>query len=160
LLILLQVVLFEDLTLFDVARPFPYIIAILYLSIRLTRWQGLLASFALGLVIDIFSYSYGIHAAACVLTFYLRDVVLHSLLGVTEENAGVEPHIHTIGTSTFLLYATIMTFIHHFMVISLDVMSGGEFILILLRTIVNSVFTLLLILIFDVIFYYQQGRAR
>ena len=42
--VLIQVILFNKLTLFDVARPFPYVLVILFLPIRFTRWQGLLAA--------------------------------------------------------------------------------------------------------------------
>ena len=160
LLVVLQVVLFNNLTLFDISRPFPYILAILYLPIRMPRWQGVLLAFALGYIVDIFNYSYGIHASACLFMYFLRDFYLHTILSVTEESAGEEPHLSTLGTSTFLLYVSGMVFIHHLTIVSLDILSISRILIILVNSMVNTVFTLLLIMIIEIIFFYQRGSRR
>lgn len=159
LLILLQVVLFNELTLFDVARPFPYLLAIIYMPIRMQRWQGLLAAFFIGLLVDVFSYSYGFHTVACVFVFFIRDFFLHSILGVTEESTGVEPHMYSLGASTFILFSAGLVFVQHLVVVSLDIMSISQIVILILRSIVNTVFTLALVLIIEIIFYYKGGRS-
>ncbi|MBI1183698.1 rod shape-determining protein MreD [bacterium] len=160
LLVVVQVILFDRLTLFDISRPFPYVLALILLPIRMPKWQGLIIAFVLGYVVDIFNYSYGIHAAACVTMFFIRDFYLHTILGVTEESNGLEPHLGTIGPSTFLLYLTGMVFVHHLIVVSLDIMSWQRIIMILIATFVNTLFTTILLIIIEIIFYYQRGKTR
>ncbi|MFY0672865.1 MAG: rod shape-determining protein MreD [Bacteroidia bacterium] len=160
LFIMVQIILFNKLTLFDIARPFPYLIVILYLPIRLQRWQGLLAAFSIGFVIDIFNYTHGIHASSMLLMYFLRDFYLHSILGVTEEETGKEPHIYTLGPSTFLLYLLGMVFIHHLSIAILDELDFGKTLLILIRTFVNSFFTILVLLVIEIIFFYKRGRSN
>lgn len=159
LFILVQVVLFNKLTLFDIARPFPYLVVILYLPIRVPRWQGLAAAFILGFTIDIFNYTYGIHAAATLLMFFIRDFYLHAILGVTEEEAGLQPHFSTLGPSTFMLYLVGMVFVHHLAISILDELDFGETLIILVRTFVNTFFTILVLLVIEVIFFYKR-KAR
>jgi cell shape-determining protein MreD len=158
--ILVQVILFNKLTLFDIARPFPYLIVILYLPIRLPRWQGLITAFTIGFVIDIFNYTYGIHAASMLLMYFLRDFFLHAILGVTEEEAGKEPHINTLGSSTFLLYLLGMVFVHHLSIAILDELDWAKTLLILIRTFVNSFFTILVLLVIEIIFFYKRGKSN
>lgn len=160
ILVVLQVVLFNNLTLFDISRPFPYILAILYLPIRMSRWQGILLSFVLGYIVDVFNYSYGIHASASLLMYFLRDFYLHTILNTTEKSAGEEPHLSTLGTSSFLLYVSGMVFIHQLTIVSLDILSISRILIILVNTIVNTVFTLILIMIIEIIFFYPRGRSR
>lgn len=157
--ILVQVILFNKLTLFDIARPFPYLIVILYLPIRLPRWQGLFSAFAIGFVIDIFNYTHGIHASAMLLICFLRDFYLHAILGVTEEEAGKEPHINTLGPSTFLLYLLGMVFVHHLSIAILDELDFSKILIILVRTFVNSFFTILVLLVIEIIFFYKRGSS-
>lgn len=159
-LVVFQVLLFNNLTLFDISRPFPYVLAILYLPIRMPRWQGLLLAFVLGYVVDIFNYSYGIHAAASVFMYFIRDFYLHTILSVTEESAGEEPHLSTLGSSTFLLYVAGMVFIHHLAIVSLDILSISRILIIVVNGMVNTVFSLLLIMIIEIIFFYQRGQRK
>ena len=156
LFILVQVVLFNKLTLFDIARPFPYLIVILYLPIRIQKWQGLIAAFILGFTIDVFNYTYGIHAAATVFMFFLREFYLHTILGVTEEESGLQPHISTLGPSTFLLYLLGMVFIHHLVIAILDALDFQEIIFTIIRTFVNTFFTILVLLVIEIIFFYKR----
>ena len=160
LLLSVQILLFNELTLFDISRPFPYIMAILLLPIKLPKWQGLVISFIVGYVVDIFSYSYGIHAGASVLIFYLRDFYLHNILGITDDFEEETPHLINMGTSTFVLYVTGMVFVHQLMVSILAELSFSEVLRIILRTFVNTLFTVLLILIIEIIFFYQRASKR
>ena len=160
LLVGIQVILFNKLTLFDIARPFPYLLAILYLPIRMPRWQGLLFAFILGFSIDIFNYTYGIHAAASLFVFFVRDFFLHSILGVTEEATGEEPHLHSIGPSTFMLYLAGLVFVHHLVIAILDVLSWADTLVIILRSLVNTFFTMILLIIIEIIFFYKRGGSR
>lgn len=154
-----QILLFNDLSLFDLARPFIYLAPLMMLPIRVVRWQGLLLAFSIGLTVDIFSYSLGIHAAATVFMFYIRDFLLHNIIGLGEEFEGMEPHADLLGIGNYLLYIGIMVFTHHLLMLLLDRLSVFHFADFILSLFVNTFFTILILLITEMLFYYR-GRKR
>ncbi|MDW8287920.1 MAG: hypothetical protein RMJ89_07605, partial [Flammeovirgaceae bacterium] len=74
--VLLQVLFLQHLNLFDAAFCFLYISFILFLPVRLDRLWVLLLSFLIGILIDIFYNTLGIHAASCVLIGFLRGFLI------------------------------------------------------------------------------------
>ncbi|MDR1675701.1 MAG: rod shape-determining protein MreD [Tannerella sp.] len=110
--VLLQVWILNRLHLFGIVEPFLYIYVILKLPISISRSHGILISFLSGFVIDVFSNTPGMHAAACTLIGFLR----YPLMGVYVEKelaAHVTPSYHTFGVAAFMRYAATLTAIHH-----------------------------------------------
>ena len=64
LLILLQVLLFNNIQFSGYINPYVYILFILLLPVEIPAWILLLLSFAAGGIIDFFSGSPGMHASA------------------------------------------------------------------------------------------------
>src|SRR5665647_630393 len=74
--VLLQVLLFNNILIFRVIAPFFYILFIILLPFYTPRALLLFLSFALGLTVDIFTNTPGVHASACLLTGFLRPGIL------------------------------------------------------------------------------------
>ena len=66
LLLAVQVVIFNRINLFGYINPYPYILFILLYPVNGNKAGLLLSSFFLGLIVDMFLNSGGVHAAACV----------------------------------------------------------------------------------------------
>ena len=79
-LVLLQVLLFDKMTLASIATPLPYIYLLITWNRDGTRWVLLLVGFILGFIIDSFTNLPGINAAACVLLAMLQPLYLDSPL--------------------------------------------------------------------------------
>ena len=155
-ILFLQVFVFGELALFDEARPFIYLIPILYLPLRITRWQGMLLAFAIGLVVDVFFYTYGLHASIALAVFYLRDFVLYTVLGVSEEFEGAEPHIGVLGLNTFLLYTVLIILIHQILLQFLDVLSFDNFLRTFFKVLVGTLFNVVLLFVFELLFFARR----
>lgn len=110
----------------------------------------ILLSFLLGLTIDLFLDSGGIHAAACVTIAYLRPMVLKFTFGTVYEYQTIK--FDTVDFASKLLYITILTFIHHFILFSLEIFNISKIILLLQKTLFSSIFTIILSVLVTIIF--------
>ncbi|MBX2841494.1 MAG: hypothetical protein KTR26_06965 [Flammeovirgaceae bacterium] len=115
LYILAQVVFFKNIALFDVAFCYIYISFILLLPTSTTKISMLLIGFVLGLSVDVFYDTLGIHAAACVFVAFFR----HSIIKLVEPTGGFDPgarpDVKALGFSKFFTYCLIMVLVHHFL---------------------------------------------
>lgn len=157
-LVFLQVFLLKNLTLYNLSTPYPYIIFILLLPFETPNLLLFLLSFLLGLTIDAFYDTPGLHAAACVLLAMVRVI----FISITVQKDGFdnepEPTLSVMGFRWFFTYATILTLFHHFFLFNLEVFRISEIQYTLLRFILSSVFTIFLMLISGFLFFRSRER--
>jgi len=108
--------------------------------------QFLFLAFLLGLVIDIFSNSGGINAAATLFIAFIRIPVLKSVLGKREIDYSITS-INKLPYPKIFIYVIILTFVHHFIVFALEYFKWINFGIILIKTFLTSIFTIILIMI-------------
>lgn len=150
ILVLVQVVILNHINFLGYINPYLYILFIVLYPIKNNRLLFLLFSFLLGLTIDMFSDSGGVHAAACVSIAYLRPLILKWSFGSAYEHNSIK--FNTIEFGTKLLYISILTLIHHSILFLLEVFNFSEIILTLQKTLFSSIFTILLCTIVTIIF--------
>ena len=68
----LQVFVFNNILFFEYINPFLYIVFVFLFPVRELRFYFLLMAFLLGLFIDVFSDSGGIHAFSTLTIAYIR----------------------------------------------------------------------------------------
>src|SRR5690554_7562597 len=66
-LVFFQVTVFNNIHFWGFITPYPYILFILLYPLNINRNLFLILSFALGLILDIFNNSGGIHTTACIM---------------------------------------------------------------------------------------------
>jgi hypothetical protein len=110
----------------------------------------MVTSFFLGLAVDLFSDSGGIHAAAAVTIAYLRPGFLKSAFGTLYEHNHVKFDNTDFGAK--FIYTTLLTLIHHFVLFTLEIFSATRILHILQKTLFSSSFTILMLLLISVIF--------
>ena len=144
-LLLIQVLISNNILLFGLVNPYIYIIFILIYSINTERWQFLLSSFLLGLILDIFENTGGAHATACLIIAFLRPVILQTCFGLNYIHQNLK--ISKADYKGLLLYVTIMCTTHHLILFTLQVFELGHIQYILLQTLFSSLFSIVIILI-------------
>ena len=152
-LAIVQVVIMNRIHFLGFINPYIYVLFILLLPFETPKWQLLLSSFSLGLVIDAFSNSYGIHAGAATFMAFCRPSVLSTLTSRKEYEPGIHPGIRDLGFNWFLSYAAILIFAHHAFLFYMETFRFTEFFSTLFRTVLNSLVTLLLVFITQYLFY-------
>jgi len=129
-----------------------YPLFILLLPIRIQKVVLLIIAFIIGLGVDMFYNTTGVNAAAAVLIAYLRSNVLETIKpkGGYEQNH--VPTKHQFGTGWFLRYAGILFFIHLFVVFFLETLSFSGFGILLLKTILSFILSMILVIIYMFLF--------
>lgn len=145
-LILLQIIVLNNINFLGYINPFFYLIFIFLYPIRKDDASILILSFFLGLCIDIFSDSGGINAAATLFVAFIRIPILQSVIGKREIDYGALT-IFKIPFPKMFLYVVILTFVHHFIVFGLEYLKWSKFGIIMINTILTSIFTIILTMI-------------
>lgn len=146
LLVLLQALIFNNVFFLGYMNPYVYVIFLLYLPVSIPRSYILLIAFALGLSIDIFENSGGIHASASLTLALFRLGILRSVsqrLGDDFENLRVKD----LGLVGMILYSSLSIFIHHFVLFLLESFRFSDIGIIFIRTLYSSAFTLIFVLL-------------
>lgn len=145
-LILLQIIVLNNINFLGYINPYFYIIFVFLYPLRKDDAAVLVLSFFLGLCVDIFSDSGGINAAATLFMAFIRIPVLKSVIGKREIEYGTLT-IFKLPFPKMFLYVVILTFLHHFIVFGLEYFKWSKFGIILLNTMLTSVFTIILTMI-------------
>jgi len=149
-LVLIQVLILNHINFLGYLNPYIYIIFILLAPINIHKSLFLFLSFILGLTIDLFGDSGGVHASAAIIITYLRPVVLRSVFGLSYEFQTVK--LSKVGFGERLAYVTLMVFIHHIVLFSLEIFNFSHTLLIAKKTLFSSLFSIIVIMLVLVLF--------
>jgi hypothetical protein len=127
-------------------NPYIYVLFIILLPLSTPRYATLILAFLLGLVIDIFSNSLGVHSAATVFVAYVRPLVIR-LISPREDDRSDYPGLNQNKLSWFINYVFIIVFLHHAMLFYLEVYTFANFFNTLYRVILSSLFSIIVIVL-------------
>ncbi len=150
--VLLQVLIFNQIHLGGFLNPFLYVLFILLLPLSTPRYLVLILSFILGMTIDWFSNSPGLHASASVLMGYMRSPVI-GLITMKESDQSDYPGLRQTGWGWFLTYSAMLVLIHHFFLFFVEIFSFENFFRTVMRSFASSVFTLVIIILSQFIMF-------
>lgn len=156
-LILLQVLILNNVQLSGYLNPFLYVLFILMLPFRTPDWLVLILSFALGISVDMFTDTGGLHASASVLMAFLRQPILRLIAPREGYDVNHQPTIQQFGFGWFFTYVGILVFIHHLFLFYMEAFRFSEFFSTFLRVILSSLFTLTLIFISQ--FFFSKNKT-
>lgn len=154
-LLLLQLILFNNIQFSGYVNPYVYIMFILLLPVEMPAWLLLILSFFTGLIIDFFSGTPGMHASACLVAGFIRPYVLRITSPRDGYEPGALPSMMVYGFKWFLIYASIIIFIHHLALFYLEVFRFADFFRTMLRVILSSFFSLVFIFLME---YLRKGK--
>jgi rod shape-determining protein MreD len=145
ILLSLQVIVFNNINLFGFISPFPYILFIILYPVNGNKSGLLVASFLLGIILDMFSNSGGIHTTACLLLAYFRPSIFKFAFGVSYEYQTIKLNdTLTPERFSFLLVAVVL---HHLVLFIFEAFQFSLLWDILIRTLLSSIITLIICII-------------
>lgn len=150
LLILVQVAIFNKINFLGFINPYPYILFIILYPVNGNKNGLLLASFLLGITMDMFSNSGGVHAAACVILAYLRPSFFKFSFGLSYEYQTVKINERLTPERFSFILISVLT--HHIILFLLEIFRFSFFWNILLRTVLSTIFTLALCILLIYLF--------
>jgi rod shape-determining protein MreD len=150
-LVLLQVLILNNIEFSGFINPYLYVLFILLLPFETPKWVLLTVSFILGITIDIFSNTLGMHAFASVSIAYIRPYILKIFAPREGYDATLKPGLQSFGIEWLIKYAVIMVLIHHTLLFYVEAFKFQLFFATLLRVILSTIFTVILIILSQLI---------
>lgn len=147
-----QILLFKNLALFNNALCFIYIGFILLLPFNTNHLLLMIMAGVLGVIIDIFYDTLGIHASACVLVAYIRPYIINILTPKGGYDKGADVSISAQGFQWMMAYAVILIFIHHLTLFILEIWGGRLFLPLIIKTLASTIFTLIVFTLLQYLF--------
>ena len=147
--VLIQTLFVHNIQLFGIVTPFIYLYAILKFPFDMKRSSVILCAFFLGLVIDGFSNTFGIHAAACSLIGFIRNPLLERFIDFKEIPDRSIPSYKILGFVKFFYYTFILVTIHHIILFSIDSFGFFQPFRLIVRMLSSMLLTSLLIFIVE-----------
>jgi rod shape-determining protein MreD len=148
LYLLLQIFFMRNVVLFNYAFCFVYLAGVLILPADTSRMYLLLIGFGTGFVVDVFSNTFGMHAAATVLVAYVRPFLIHYQM----ESKGIERAevgIRSQGLGPFLSYILPLIFLHHAVLFFMEMNNFGMILHTLLRITASAILTATVIVLLE-----------
>ncbi len=156
-LIIVQVFLLKNIGYYNLAVPFIYPLFILRLPMRIQQIALYTLCFLMGISIDTFYNTPGLHTTACVSLGLFR--IYYLKIGIQQDKFENEPEpgIKTMGAQWFLVYASVLTFAHHFILFFIEIFRLTDIGFVFTRAILSTLFSVTLMSLTELMFW---GKKR
>lgn len=143
LMVLLQIPLLNNWVFFNVGFPFLYVGFLLFLPMTLSRSWLLISGFLIGLLMDIFCNTPGMHAFATVFVCFIRSKWLDIILDAGDQE--LELTITSLGWPKFIVTILPLVFFHHLVLFALENEGFNRFGYLLVKVFSSSIVSFFLI---------------
>ncbi len=157
ILLFIQILLLRNLSFYDLATPFIYVLFIMLLPFGTPNTLLFLIAFGTGLTLDSFYDTLGVHAAACVTLAFVRI----QFISISVNRDGFdepEPTLGNMGVKWFSLYSLLCIFSHHLVLFVLEAFKISELSYTLMRCLMSGVLTWFVIILVEFVFYNRRLR--
>lgn len=145
ILVIIQVMILDHVLFLGYINPYLYLLFVIYLPINTNRAYVLILAFILGLSIDFFNNTGGIHAASTLFVAYIRPFLLKLSFGLSYDYNTLK--LNETNFKQQFLYVILMVFVHHLLMFSLEYFSTNYIAEILKNTLYSSIFSSIVIII-------------
>ena len=151
--VLLQVLVLNHILILRMISPFFYLIFLLLLPYDTPRAMLVLLGFILGLSVDAFTNTLGVHTAVCVLIGFIRPGILNKISTRETRESVSAPRISTMSLNWFIGYSAIFVGIHHLLLFMLEAFTFQGFFFTLMRAVLSGILSIILIVISQFLFF-------
>jgi len=137
---------------FNYIHIFIYPLILLLIPFNISQLLYLLIAFGVGLIVDLFYHSPGVHSAALVLMAFLRPFILKIIEPREGYNKDSSPTLHKMGVVWLFIYTATLMFAHHLTYFCIEAFSIVYIFEILMRTIFSFIVSLIVIMLSHFIF--------
>lgn len=153
LFILAQGLIFGQLPLGFGIHPMVYTLAIILLPFNTKPVWLLIISFFIGVGVDFFMNTFGLHASAAVMLAFFRPSVYRRFSPRDDYDTQKEPTAKEFGYAWFLKVTSILVVIHHAWFFILEYLKWSAWKEILSNTILSTITTLVIFILIQVFFF-------
>lgn len=157
-IILLQTLVFNQIEIGFGIHLMVQPLFIMLLPFETSVFTLMTLGFTLGLIIDVFSNTYGLNASSLLLMSYLRPIIFKFYGPKEGYDPLKEPSIFDMGGRWFLLVFGVLILLHHFWFFFIEIFRLDQFLLILQKTILSVIISYLLCIILQT-FLIKKSKA-
>ena len=150
MLLAIQVVIFNNMNFLGYISPFPYILYIILYPVNSNRAGLIVSSFLLGLVMDMFCNSGGVHAAASITLAYLRPSFFRFAFGVSYEYQTIKINDKLSPERFSFILISVIT--HHTILFLLEIFRFSLILDLLIRTLLSTILTIIICILLIYLF--------
>ncbi len=153
---MLQFFVFYHINFLGSYQPYIYIIFVLFYPPSQNKYALLILSFLLGLTIDIFEYTGGIHTFALTFVAYLRNPIIKLLAGKQD----YEMEFFSFSSFSFaqwLFYMIILILTHHIILLLLENFKLTGIGPLLIKALISAGITFVFVFIYKILFKNKVG---
>lgn len=158
LIVLAQGLVLNPMELDESLNPMIYPILIITLPFEFSVLATLIISLVIGICVDAFSNTFGLHASAAMFIGYLRPVLLRYIKPRDGYDNSLQATIHDMGATWFIGYSSLFLFLHHLWFYSFEIFRFDLIFFILAKTFFSTIFSLFLIIILQYLFYKSSKK--
>ncbi|MCK9290842.1 MAG: hypothetical protein WCR58_00280 [Bacteroidales bacterium] len=158
-LLLLQVWVINNIRLGGYVNPFVYVLFIMMLPIAVPGWLLLISAFGVGMIMDIFMSTAGLHSAALLLMAFTRPAVIRLITGSSIPENISYPSISQMGDRGWISYTLVMVLIYHGSLFLLESFSFQQIEYTFLRIILSSIASAIIILLLSYLFVNRSAKG-
>ncbi|HAA13754.1 MAG TPA: Rod shape-determining protein MreD [Cytophagales bacterium] len=156
LYIVAQAYLGSQLVLFETAFTFLHVGFLLMLPFEVGPIALMLVGFFMGLGVDVFSDTLGIHAVAGTVMMFMRPGVVNILMPQGGIESGILPSLRMMGLSWYLRYALSLILVHHLVLFFLEAFTFRYFLHTFTQALASTVITFMAVVIIQLSFYRKK----
>lgn len=157
-LLLAQVVICNNICLFNVAVPIVFIYFIIRLPLTLNINIVLTISFLMGLIIDMFSDTQGMHALSCTILAFTRKNIFRLYIPREEEIADGEVSIKSVGFIPYFKFLLTIVLTYCFLIFTIEAFSFFNIMRLISQIIFSTILSFVIILGIDRITNKQREK--
>ncbi|MEZ4720324.1 MAG: rod shape-determining protein MreD [Flavobacteriales bacterium] len=159
LLVIVQVLILNNIQFLGIINPYLYIYLLLVLPVDFSPNGGLFVGFLLGLTLDLFCQTLGMHTIATTFAAYCRPYIMRYMAPRDGYEFSRVPGIRQMGWLWFITYSAVVIFLHHFVLFFVEMFRMSGFWLTLGKSLGSTFMTLTLVLIVQMLFV-SSTRAK
>jgi rod shape-determining protein MreD len=159
ILVILQILVFNNIQFSGYVNPYVYILFVFLLPFETPGYLLLIVAFLLGLTIDIFSNTPGMHSFATVFMAAVRPSLLRGIAPKDNYQPGTLPTIQDYGVAWYFKYTVVLILVHHTVLFFIEVFDLTYIFSTLWRILASSMFTLIFVFIAQ-LFVFRKDKRR
>ncbi|MFY0626467.1 MAG: rod shape-determining protein MreD [Reichenbachiella sp.] len=153
LIFFLQVLVLKGIVLYEYAFCFAYIIIFLQLPIDTNPLIQLILAFIIGLAVDAFYNTLGIHAAASTFMIFLKIFWINALTPSGGYDSGAKINVRTQGLQWFFAFSYPLVLAHSIFLFFTEAASINLLWMTFGKAFYSSILTFIMVLIIQYLFY-------
>lgn len=153
---LAQVLIFKNLVLFGIGFCFLYVMYIILLPMEFKTIPTLLVAFVLGIGVDLFYDTLGIHTAALLVVAFIRRRWIQALVPSGGYDEDLQPSVFNMGFSWFMSFSFPLVLIHHALFFYIESLGTDLFLVSLQKVVASIIFFFIISIIVQLLFYRRR----